>query len=100
MVVQMTIRPSVEFVATDMLEQFPTFATHEALRVPSLTHGTDDPANDGVGAPGTDDGGSRVNSSGRGLRGEGNGGRCVESGDRDGRKSGKDNFWLVNADRG
>jgi len=49
MVVQMTIGPSVKLVATDMLQQFPTLSTHEALGVPSLTHGADDTTNDWIG---------------------------------------------------
>jgi hypothetical protein len=49
MIVQMTIGPSIKLVATDMLQQLATLSTHEALRMPSLTHGADDTANNGIG---------------------------------------------------
>lgn len=98
MVVQVTVRPPVKLVAADMLQQFPTFATHEALRVPSLTHGADDTTNDGISTTCTEDSRGRADSSRGGLRGYL--GRAVESGYSYGWESGKYDFGLVvaNAD--
>jgi len=96
MVVQMTVRPSVKLVATNMLQQFSTLSTHEALGVPSLTHGADDTANDGIGTARTEDSRGRVDSGRRGLRGDL--GWCVESGYRYSRESSKYNLGLVVAD--
>lgn len=96
MIVQVTIGPPVELVATNMLQQFPTFSTHEALRVPSLTHGADDTANDGIGTASTEDSRDRVDPSRRGLRWYL--GRRIESGYRYSWESGKYNLGLVVAD--
>ena len=98
MVVQVTVGLSIELVATDMLQQFPTFSTHEALRMPSLSHGTDDTTNDGISTTCTEDSRGRVDSSRGGLRGYL--GRAVESGYSYGWESGKYDFGLVvaNAD--
>jgi hypothetical protein len=96
MIVQMTIGPSVKLVATDMLQQFPTFSAHEALRVPSLTHGADDTADDGIGTACTEDSRGRVDSGRRRLRGDLGWG--IESGYRYSWESSKYNFGLVVAD--
>ena len=96
MIVQVTVRLSIELVATNVLQQFPTFSTHEALRVPSLTHGADDTANDGIRTASTEDSRGRVNPSRRGLRGDlGWGVKCRY---RYSWESGKYNLGLVVAD--
>ena len=96
MIVQMTVRPSVKLVATNMLQQFPTLSTHETLRMPSLTHGTDDTANDGIGTAGTENSRGWVDSGRRRLRGYFGWG--VEGGYGYGRESGEYNLGLVVAD--
>jgi hypothetical protein len=96
MVVQVTVRPSIKFVTTHMLQQLPTLSTHEALRVPSLTHGAHDTANNGIGTACTEDSRGWVNSGRRGLRGDL--GRRVEGGYRYSWESSKYNFGLVIAD--
>jgi len=96
MIVQMTVRPSVKLVATNMLQQFSTLSTHETLRVPSLTHGADDTTNDGIRTACTEDSRSRVDSGRRRLRGYFGWG--VEGGYGYGRESGEYNLGLVVAD--
>ena len=97
MIVQVTIRPSIKLVATDMLQQFHTFPTHEALWMPALAHGADDTANDRISAAGADDGRGRVDTGSSRLRGQGDRGcgRGVKGRDGDGRESSKDDFGLV-----
>ena len=100
MVVQVTIWPAVKLVTANMLQQLSTFSAHEALRVPSLTHGADDTADDGVGAAGTYDGRCRVDTGdcgtrlGRRDRDRGVFG-SVKRGYSDSRQSGKDDTSLV-----
>jgi len=100
MVIQMAIRPSVKLVTADMLQQLSTLPTHEALRVPSLTHSTDNTADDGVGAAGTDDGGRGVDTRDCGTRlgrrdRDGGDFGSVKRGYSDSRQSGKDDTPLV-----
>lgn len=107
MVVQVTIWPSVKLVTADMLQQLSAFPTHEALRVPSLTHGADDTTDDGVGTSGTYDGGRGVDTRdcGTSLRGRDRDGGDfggVKRGYSDSRQPGKDDTSLVviaNTDR-
>ena len=96
MIVQVTIGPPVKLVATNMFQQLPTFSTHEALRVPSLTHGADDTANDGIRTASTEDSRGRVDPSRRGLRGDLGWG--VKGRYRYSWESGKYNLGLVVAD--
>jgi len=98
MIVQMTVRSSVKLVATNMLQQFTTLSTHETLRVPSLTHSADDPANDGIGTACTENSRGWVDPSRRRLRRYF--GWAVEGGYRYSWESGKYYFGLViaNAD--
>lgn len=100
MVIQMAIRPSVKLVTADMLQQLSTLPTHEALRVPSLTHSTDNTPDDGVGAAGTDDGGRGVDTRDCGTRlgrrdRDGGDFGSVKRGYSDSRQSGKDDTPLV-----
>jgi hypothetical protein len=67
MVVKVTIRFPIEFVAADMLEQFSTFSTHETLWMESLAHGANYTADNRVGTAGTDNGRGRVDACDGGL---------------------------------
>lgn len=55
-IVEMTVRLAVVFVAANVLQVFPAFSARKALRMPPLVHRADDPSNNGIRAACTEDG--------------------------------------------
>lgn len=52
-IVQMTVRPPIMFIATHVLQEFVAAGASETARVPPLTHSTHNATNDGSIAPST-----------------------------------------------